>query len=167
MMTDTARLVEHGRVLAIEAGRQEPTLRDAIWELMMEAAATLRRLPDREIGWLKAAERSNMPEYLHEREEIFAAAVARGGQYEAPKVRMGPPDAAAIDRMDAMLAMLNVITGRDRRREIGVVFALASGLPVRIIRFRFGYQRSAIYKIRDRGLDKIEQHVTAQMKRAA
>lgn len=164
---DTVRLIDHGKMLAREAGMQDPTIRIAIWELLVEAASTLRRLPDREVGWLRAAERSGMPDYIRESDEVFAVAVSKGGCYEAPRVRLGPPDAAAIDRMDAVLGWLNFITGRDRRREIGVVFALASGIPVRIIRFRFGYQRSAIYKIKDRGMEKIERHLTELVRRAA
>src|SRR3546814_9553304 len=51
--------IAEGLRRAREAGRKDPTLRDAVWELLLEAGDTLGRLPNRERGWLTGASRAH------------------------------------------------------------------------------------------------------------
>src|SRR3546814_18535576 len=55
--------IAEGLRRAREAGRKDPTLRDAVWELLLEAGATLGRLPNRERGWLTGASRAHWPAF--------------------------------------------------------------------------------------------------------
>jgi hypothetical protein len=125
-----------------EAGRKEPSLRDAVWELLLEAGDTLRRLPNRERGWLTAASRAHWPDY------------ARTLSAEAP-LRLPPASAAAIDRLDDVLAWLPQAAGANPKRDLAVLFGLACGLPVPQLRQRLGCGRRTIYDVRDRGIARI------------
>src|SRR3546814_3300597 len=55
--------IAEGLRRAREAGRKDPTLRDAVWELLLEAGDTLGRLPNRERGWLTGASRAHWPAF--------------------------------------------------------------------------------------------------------
>src|SRR3546814_6016097 len=52
-------LFRSGLRLARQAGREDPGLKEAVWELLLEAGETLSRLPNRERGWLSAASRAH------------------------------------------------------------------------------------------------------------
>src|SRR3546814_12823616 len=79
----------HCRSLACEAGRKDPTQRDAVWELPLEAGDTLGRWPNRERGWLTGASRAHWPAF---------ASVLTG----ETNLRPSPPSGAAIDRLDSV-----------------------------------------------------------------
>lgn len=146
--------VAEGLHLARQAGREHPTLRDAVWELLLEAADTLRRLPNRERGWLTGAARAHWPDYVRNTAEEFAGAVGadRGGQAE---LRPTPASAAAIDRMDTVLLWLPRAGGTNPKRDVAILFGLACGLRVAALRRRFGCGRRTVYDVRDRGLARI------------
>lgn len=137
--------VTHGLELARAAGRETPGLRDAVWELLLEAGDTLKRLPDRERGWLTAATRAHWPAYLSE-------AAAEGG---AGHLRPGPASAEAIDHLDTVLAWLPLAAGRDPKRDVAVLFGLACGLRVAQLQRGLGCGRRTIYDLRDRGVARI------------
>ncbi len=54
-----------------EAGTTEPIVRDAVWELLIEAADTLTRLSDRERRWLGSGTRSFWPQTVRACGEAF------------------------------------------------------------------------------------------------
>ncbi len=138
-----------------EAGKAEPAVRDAVWELLVEAADTLKRLPDRERRWLRSGTFSSWPRTVRDYGEAFAAAVARGGRWETATAALAPPPAGAVGRLEIVMQWLAGAGGRAPRRETNVVFALAGGVPVRVIRRRFGIGRRTVYDIRDRGIRRI------------
>lgn len=147
--------VAEGLRLARAAGREEPTLRDAVWELLVEAADTLRRLPNRERGWLTAATRAHWPDYVRNTAEAFAGAVGPEPAEARGSLRPAPARAEAIDRMDTVLLWLPQAGGRDARRDVAVLFGLACGLRVSRLRREFGCGRRTVYDIRDRGVARI------------
>jgi hypothetical protein len=147
--------VAEGLRLAREAGQAEPGLRDAVWELLMEAADTLRRLPNREQGWLTAAARAHWPDYVRSTAEEFAGAVGRAGRESSPALRPTPARAEAIDRMDTVLLWLPLAGGTNARRDVAILFGLACGLRVPVLRQRFGCGRRTVYDVRDRGIARI------------
>lgn len=140
--------VEHGLCLAEAAGRENPTLRDGVWELLMEAADTLKRLPNRERGWLTASSRVHWPEMLRE----FGAGYQR---HSASAPRLLPASPAAIDRMDEVLLWLVHAAGAKPQRDIGVLFGLACGVKVAFLRDRYGCARRTVYDVRDRALARL------------
>jgi tetrahydromethanopterin S-methyltransferase subunit G len=127
---------------ARQAGCKEPSLRDAVWELLLEAGDTLNRLPDRERGWLTAASRAHWPD------------VARCVAAEAP-LRLAPAEGEAIDRLDTVLAWLPQAAGTKPKRDLTVLFGLACGLPVALLRRKLGCGRRTIYDVRDRGIARV------------
>lgn len=140
--------LEHGLYLAEMAGRQNPTLRDGVWELLMEAADTLKRLPNREKGWLTASSRAHWPEMVR---EFDSGTRCRG----AGGPRLLPASAEAIDRMDEVLLWLAHAAGVKPQRDIGVLFGLACGVKVAFLRERYGCARRTVYDIRDRALARL------------
>lgn len=73
--------------------------RDVIADRIEEAAETLRRMPDRERSLLRKSERGQeWPLMLHQATEHAA--------YEGIKIRLPPPSAARITRMDEALDWL-------------------------------------------------------------
>ncbi len=147
--------VAEGLRLAREAGHAEPSLRDAVWELLLEAADTLRRLPNREQGWLTAAARAHWPDYVRNTAEEFAGAVGRAGRETGQALRPTPARAEAIDRMDTVLLWLPLAGGANPRRDVSILFGLACGLRVPVLRQRFGCARRTVYDVRDRGIARI------------
>jgi len=143
--------IADGLALAGAAGRREPTLRDAVWELLLEAGDTLRRLPNRERGWLTAVSRSHWPDYLRGAAEEWAG----GGAAPAGAGRPSPARPEAIDRLDTVLLWLPRAGGANPRRDVGILFGLACGLKVAILRQRFGCGRRTVYDVRDRGIARI------------
>ena len=143
--------IAHGRRLAAQAGRAEPSLKDAVWELLVEAADTLKRQPNRERGWLTASSRAHWPAFVRDIEAEVAAPQRR----EPGPARYAAASAGAIDRMDMVLAWLSHAGGSKGRRDIAVLFGLACGLRVASLRTRFGCGRRTIYDIRDRSLARL------------
>lgn len=153
LLIDTA--VSEGLRLARQAGCAEPTLRDAVWELLLEAADTLRRLPNRERGWLTGAARAHWPDYVRNTAEEFAGAVGADRSTRQSSLRPSPATAEAIDRMDTVLMWLPQAGGKNARRDIAILFGLACGLKVARLRQRFGCGRRTVYDVRDRGIARI------------
>ena len=143
--------VAEGLRLARQAGRAEPGLRDAVWELLQEAADTLRRLPNRERGWLTAASRAHWPDYLRD----TADALSGGGDRSATQIRRAPARPEAVDRLDTVLEWLPRAAGAQPRRDIAILFGLACGLRVAALRRNLGCGRRTVYDVRDRGLARI------------
>ncbi len=147
--------VTEGLRRAREAGREEPGLRDAVWELLLEATSTLRCLPNRERGWLTATSRAHWPEYLRSSAEELAGTADGSRQREGRAFRPAVASARAIDRLDTVLLWLPRAGGVNARRDVSILFGLASGLKVAILRRRFGCGRRTVYDVRDRGLARI------------
>lgn len=147
--------LQHGRRLAEEAGRADPGLRDAVWELLLEAAATLQRLPNREKGWLTASSRAHWPAFVQSIGGTGAEDGAQRARSCTHAVRPAPPGAEAIDRMDQVLVWLTHVGGAKPQRDLAVLFGLACGLKVASLRRRFGCGRRTIYDIRDRALTRL------------
>jgi len=142
---DLARIdaaVAEGLRRAQHAGCAAPRLQDAVWELLLEAGDTLSRLPDRERGWLTAASRGHWPDFLNE-------------GTEAARVRRSPTGGAAIDRLDTVLAWLPKAAGAQPKRDLAILFGLACGLRVVVLRRKIGCGRRTIYDVRDRGIARI------------
>lgn len=154
MNPDAVRaMLIHGRGLARLAGVVDPSPEAAVWELMREAADTLRRLPDREWGWLASCSRAAWPEVMQEQADRFAAAVAQGG-WEKVRVRMGPPTRDAIGRMDTLFRLMRAVPRPvDCRR----AFLLAEGVPAHAIAKATHCSRRTVFNARDRVVDLIAQ----------
>lgn len=88
---------------------------------IIEAAWTLRRLPDHERRF-QGAPRGGSPAYVHTPAEIFAAAVANEGQWDQIEVRPARPSSGEIDRWFEALHWLSWLD----RRHAGVLFHAAS-----------------------------------------
>lgn len=149
--------VAQGLALARQAGKADPGLRDAVWELLLEAGDTLRRLPNREHGWLTAASRAHWPDYLRDAAVDHAAAASP---------RRGPASGAAIERLDIVLPWLqhaaDSARGRDPKREAAVLFGLACGVKVASLRRRLGCGRRTVYDLRDRAVARICARLRAE-----
>lgn len=159
-----ARLaLKHGLRLAEEAGRAQPSLKDAVWELLMEAADTLKRLPNRERGWLTATSRAHWPAIVRDVEESFNGAAGKGPRDSTVRYNRAPATADAIDRMDVVLVWLVHAGGRKPQRDVAVLFGLACGIKVATLRGRFGCGRRTIYDIRDRALGRLCAWLTAEV----
>lgn len=87
-----------------------------------EAHGTLRCLPEERVR----AARSSWPPYLHDFRDVY-------GQEPAP-LRLGPPSAVAITRMDEALDWLRRLDPDDAK----LVWARAEGMPWKGIAWRFG-----------------------------
>src|SRR3546814_11384433 len=96
--------IAEGLRRAREAGRKDPTLRDAVWELLLEAGDTLGRLPNRERGWLTGASRAHWPAF---------ASVLTG----ETKLRPSPPSGSAIDRPDLGIPCVPQAAGAQPKRD--------------------------------------------------
>ena len=147
--------LQHGYALARGGGCGEPTLKDAVWELLMEAADTLKRLPNRERGWLTAASRAHWPDIVREGQELTLAASRKSARSQPDRIARIPASADAIDRMDTVLLWLPHAGGSKARRDVAVLFALACGVKVARLRQRFGCGRRTVYDIRDRALGRL------------
>jgi hypothetical protein len=135
-------VIVEGLRLARAAGRADPTLRDAVWELLLEAGDTLRRLPNRERGWLTAASRAHWPDHLR---DVAAESASR----------LPAASGEAIDRLDSVLVWLPQAAGANPRRDLAVLFGLACGVRVAVLRRSLGCGRRTVYDVRDRGMARI------------
>lgn len=97
---------------------------------MVEAADTLRRLPDTRVRGYA----STWPPVVHEFWEAFG--------WDEARVRRGPPSAAAIDRMDAALTWLRWLDPDDAR----IVWLRASGERWKSICWKVGMARAAAHE---------------------
>lgn len=96
--------------------------------LFAEAVETLRRLPsDRPKGF-----KSSMPDVVRNMAEAFG--------YDDVVIRLGPPSAAAIDRLDLVLSL----NTRLDDREVKIVWAraLPKPVPFRVLGAMFHLKKS-------------------------
>jgi hypothetical protein len=100
-------------------------------ERFEEAAFTLRRLPSVRVqGYV-----STWPAVIREFYEAYGSEPAR--------IRLGPPTAAAITRMDEALEWLRWL---DDPEDVRVVWARACGLPWKLLCYRFGAGRTTLWR---------------------
>lgn len=109
---------------------------ESIWtpsmveERMAEAAATLKRLPPVRIqGYI-----STWPPIVRDACDAYG--------WSDVKLRLGPPSAAAIDRMDQALQWLPWLEPDDAR----LVWARADGMPWKKVCWKFGLSKSAAWR---------------------
>jgi hypothetical protein len=102
----------------------------AVEERLEEAADTLRRLPEERVrGYF-----STWPPVIRDYWEAFGRGDVR--------LRLPPPSAAAIDRMDEVLAWLSWLESDDAR----LVWTRAEGAPWKAICWRFGVSRATAHR---------------------
>ena len=89
-----------------------------VWERIVEAAQTLKRLPDRERGMLRNGATA-WPDFLRKAIEAYG--------YSGPARARLVPSPGAIDRMEETLGWL---IAWPRREDMRVVILLASGVRV-------------------------------------
>ncbi len=172
-MADLASIIAHGERLARDTGLKDPTQRDAVWELLVEAFETLRSLPDRERGWLLSCERSHHPDVLIENVELAEweetlDALSLGEKLKVVGEVKPTPGHGAIDRMDEVITWPAIIKTKNRRRDIAVLYYCASKRPTAVIRRRFNIKhRNTLYDIRDRGLAHIVVWLDGRLKKSA
>ena len=155
MTFDWHRALRHGEIMAVDAARADQPLgpEHVIWALFCEACRVSKSYagPPR-LGY---PAKSSMPEPP---EEITAwqrmAAYLRGEVDELPQVDMAAPrpTAAEISRADAMLEVWHraaLIRKGNRKALRKAVYALACGLPFRVIRERTGIGRTSLYRAKD------------------
>lgn len=132
-------------------------------EHLAEAADTLRRLPDGEAKF-RLGPRSAWPDVVRD--------AATAYDNEGPKLRLGPPSPGAIDRLEAVIGWLGLLTEPQRR----IAWALASGLPMAKLARLIGCHRNTVanrqaaalrliagHLNHDRGLEAGAQGVTTKM----
>ena len=159
-MADLETIIAHGHRLARENGCKDENLRDAVWELLVEAFGTLQTLPDRERAWLLSCERSHHPPVVVENAELAEWEQTLDALSLGEKLRvLGPmrvvPLRGAVDRMDEVLRWPAIIKTKNRRRDVKVLVYLAGGVKTARVRRIFGLKRRNVYDIRDRGLNHI------------
>jgi len=95
-----------------------------------EAADTLRRLPEERVqGFV-----STWPPVVRDFWDAFG--------WEETRVRRGPPQAGAIDRMDEALRWLSWLEPDDAR----IVWLRACGVHWKLITWRFGISRTTAWR---------------------
>ena len=101
-----------------------------IEERLEEAADTLRRLPEERVR----TARSGWPPIIREFHDAYGCEPAR--------LHLGPPAAAAIDRMDQTLEWLRWLEADDAR----IVWLRACGIRWKPICHRFGVSRDTAWR---------------------
>jgi hypothetical protein len=164
MMLDLASAIIEDRVREIltvgaEAAFADsdvpPRPGDVVWYALREGMDTLRRLPDREVGWLYS-QHGVWPEFAHdeaERLEAYETMLARikiGEEpVEALAIRRPPPSARAISRMERVFEWHRYLTGSHRRRDWRVLCQLASGTPAVVVGRNNRLHRNSVYDRRE------------------
>jgi hypothetical protein len=116
---------------------------------LFEAIRTLRRLPDRERGYLQGL-RARWPEPLRDFWDEWALAIERGG-FEAMRARPPAPSPAAIDRMLPTLHWLSWLDKDERR----IVSLRALGVSWWQIASRMGRSERTAQRRHEQGLKMI------------
>lgn len=124
-----------------------------------EAAATLRKLPDPDRRFLSTRGRSNWPTVIMSFWEAYGL--------EAPKMRLPPPSAQAIDRMDEVLNWMGWLTRQDSA-EMKCVW-LIYGERKRIVECTgiLGLHRNTVRQKRDDGIARLVTHLANGQRNAA
>ena len=142
-------------------------MKAVIWRLMQDAAETIDRLPDRELGWLRSHERAAWPEVVRswqERFEVEAQQLQDGMQTDDKslmelKKSFVITDARAINRMLTVLSWFKFMRARTpsrHRRDINIVLAMAAGRSQKQIRrLTGGAGHSAAHMVKQKALGQI------------
>ena len=100
-------------------------------ERFEEAARTMRRLPPVKIqGYF-----STWPAVVHDPREAYG--------WEPVELRLGPPSAEAITRMEETLEWLKFLDETDERK---IIWCRACNLPWKPICYRFGISRPTAWR---------------------
>lgn len=158
-----------GEALLVADGVFEPKLVEIVWRLFEEAAATLRRLPDREVNWLRSCDRAAWPSIAHdaaEASEAFATMVERVRLGEEPVESLMPqtetPTAQAIDRVWLVAEWRELLVGRNHVRDWRILWLVADGrIPVAKIAFRSHCSRRTVYNVKDMQVAAIARKLRA------
>jgi hypothetical protein len=113
---------------------------------LFEAIRTLRRLPDRERGYLQGL-KARWPEPLRDFWDEWANVIERGG-FEAMRAQPPAPSPAAIDRMLPTLHWLTWLDKDERR----IVFLRAFGVSWWQIASRMGRSERTAQRRHEQGL---------------
>jgi len=147
-------------------------LKAAIWICAQDAAETLARLPDREMGWLLSADRAAWPEVYHSAKERFESETSRIVELgeraeELPLPKLQITDITAENRMLVVLGWLQHVRARTParlRRDKAVFLALAGGKPYRRIRRIMGQgSDAAILAVKGKVLSQISGAIAGFM----
>ncbi|MBF0185450.1 MAG: helix-turn-helix domain-containing protein [Magnetococcales bacterium] len=98
-----------------------------------EAANTLRRLPM--AGVTPAEYGSTWPDVIHDAMEAYG--------WDAATIRLGPPSAEAISRMDEAMEWFRWLDDKDQVR---LVWLRAVGAPWKVITFRYACDRTTAWR---------------------
>lgn len=132
---------------------------EIVKEWVAEALDTLRRLPDRERGWVYG-QKSQWPDVWQSAADAFAVDVQRVGRGERTERERreadainsrGPASAIAISRLDCVIHWFKALD----RREAQIVILTAQGVRHGLIRNRTGLGRTSVHRIQKAGLNKI------------
>lgn len=141
--------------MALADSNIPPRPGDVVWAALKESMTTLRRLPDREVGWLYS-QHGIWPEFARdevERLEAYETMLARikiGEEpVEALAVRRPPPSARAISRMERVFEWHRYLTGAQRRRDWRVLCQLAGGTPAAVVGRNNRLHRNSVYDRRE------------------
>lgn len=131
-----------------------------IAERIEEAADTLRRLPDKHKSYLAASERGTWPTTIMTYWEAFS--LARETPKTAVRMRLPPPGARQVDRMDAVMDWM-LWLGKQDAREMKVVW-LCCGERKRLstVSILMGIHRNWVREQRDSGLRRLATYIDQQ-----
>lgn len=126
-------ILDIGAQAALADSDVPPRPGDVVWYAIREAMDTLRRLPDREAGWLYAL-RGAFPEVALDHKdalEAFETMVQRLalGEVAAEDVEVRrPPSPKAISRMEVIFGWHRYLRGKAKRRDWKILGLLGSGM---------------------------------------
>lgn len=166
---EARKALQEGEDILRQEGLPRPPLKLIIWRLLQDAVETLKRMPDRERGWLSSAARSAWPAVVHTSQERFEAEVHRltdlkMSKEEAPLPRLSITDPSAPRRMLTVLGWLRYMQGRNLVRDKSVIMELASGLGPSKVRYRYfkgDGSESAVQWVKQKSVAQIEQALLA------
>lgn len=102
-----------------------------IEERFEEAARTMRRLPPVKVqGYFSA-----WPTVVHDPRDAYG--------WEPVRLKLGPPTADAISRMEETLSWLYLLHDTDDRK---IVWCRANSLPWKVVCYRFGMARQTAWR---------------------
>ncbi|WP_439815940.1 DUF6362 family protein [Zavarzinia sp. CC-PAN008] len=116
---------------------------------LAEAADTLARLPDPDGAWRRR---------MHAAWPDIVQAPALAQASRSGRTRPGPPSAAAIDRLDKVIAWLSWLDPAQRR----IAWALASGISASRLRAMIGCHRNTIANRHAAALQRIAGRLNAE-----
>lgn len=137
---------------------------DGVWHAIEGAMETLKRLPDREAGWLYTL-RGAWPQVAYdesERIEHYEMMLERCKIGEAPielKIGRTPPNSRAISRMELIFDLQTgwhrFLRGRKNPRDWRVLCQLAMRMPVGVIARDNHLSKRSVYDIREKQCEQV------------